>query len=140
MRKSVFLKRLFYILISVCVSASCRQAGERHSTSEEHITLSPDYYLFASEGHDSLIVDIVSTSDWSVSTDADWIEIRRLSSSRAMVVSGGAPSQSSRFGIVVFTSGNCSDTLIVERFSNSFSGGDMNYSDHPHFLLSSPIL
>lgn len=140
MRRTGLLKILFPILLSISVLASCRQTGRRNSSAEERITLSQDYYLFASEGLDSLIVDIVSTSDWSVTTDADWIEIRRLSSSKAMVVSGGAPSQSSRFGIVVFTSGNCSDTLIVERFSNSFSGGDMNYSDHPHFLLSSPIL
>ena len=89
---------------------------------------------------DSLWIDIEPPSEWDTVPDVDWIEIRKLSPGRALVVSSGAASPHWRFGTVVFYGGNDSDTLFVERFGNTFTGGCMDYSSRPRFLLSSPIL
>lgn len=128
------------LVAAVFLYVSCG-ANRGHGVScESGITLSERYCLFASEGRDSLYVDVASKSDWSAVSDVDWIEVRKISQSEALIVSAGESSPAGRFGIVVFTSGENSDTLFVERFSNSFRGGYIDYSSHPRFLLSSPIL
>lgn len=138
--RNAILFTILFFTIAISAVFSCRDGADSQASCENGIRISEHWYLFPAQGSDSLLLEITPPSEWHAVSDVDWIEVRRLSQSRALVISGGEASSSGRFGTVVFTSGECSDTLTVERFSSSFSVGNMDYSNRPRFLLSSPIL